>query len=221
MAKRKPAKKNATKKTKTSKASRKKPSRKPRKRARPKRWQDRTEKEWEAWGKDLGKRIEKHGSRAERVAKRWWYRTFGPIGPLLESIIGIFFMGLATLIMGWLNYVLLSVFVSKVVMFLQIHLGIFFLMMLLLNYSKYFRIAVPKTEWILRPVETAAGISVILWVISWAVVMSPTYPSISVIQALASHILTNVIGIFFALLVLAYFIALIIRIGIVNGGGAR
>ena len=192
------------------------------KRAVPVRWGDRTDEDWDRWGNQLGKRIEsrfknfgeemechgkrieKHGSKFEKCAASWWNRTFGWVGPLLESVFGALAIIIAAIILLFLSTVLFNSFLSRVSTFLYNYLGIFFILMFLFNYEKYITKRISGTRIILKPLSFAARFVVTLWIFAWLALIAFQTWNINILNMFSSFIFPNMWTIFVILLVFAY-----------------
>lgn len=188
------------------------------------------DEEWQRWGERFGKRmgrqfrdfgdeVGQHGTRlgnkgrAALPIKGWWHRTFGPMGPFFQSIIGIICIGVGIVIINIVNEILASTFVSGISFFLAIHLPVFFVLMLFFNYLKFVYGEQAKARPVLKPLEAAAGATVAIWLIAWGLLISYHSSGIGFFGAMAGWVFTNLWGIFTGLLVIAYVIAIIIRSG--------
>ena len=195
----------------------------------PARWRDRTDDDWERWGQQLGKRIEKrskhfaeemewhgkklekHGQKLERDASSWWYRTFGPVGPAIESLIGIAVICIAAIVINSINVLLLSGFASSLAFFLMDYIPVFFGLFLFFNYAKYVHIVAPKTKRFMQPFTTAAGIAVCLWFIAWISIFVYQSSGNVFFQGIAGWIFLNLWGLLLGLLVIAYLVSIMVH----------
>ena len=172
------------------------------------------ERGFEEFGEELEgsfKRLEEHGKEWEAKAKSCWYRTFGPIGPFVESLIGLFFVFIGILVLEFMNTVLHTAFIANLSFFLHSHLPIFFVLFMFFNYAKYMRMVAPKTYYLIKPLTIALGLTVGLWFIAWGLRIVNISVDISIFESISSWILTNLAGLFIAFAVLAYVIMIIIR----------
>jgi hypothetical protein len=223
--KKKPAKKKEAQKPikKEPKPTRKEPDYK----EKPRRYWN--ESDWEQWGKDFGKRAEAWSERAgswgedfgDRMERRgreferrgkeleyeWkgrWHRTFGIMGPLFESSMGLVFLLIGIWIMNVVNVVITSNFVSLIANFLFNNIAIFFGASLVFNYAEYFERRHPGFYMGLSPLVMSAKITFGLWILGWILGIIGTSISSTTVSSISAFISTNLQGIFIALLVLGY-----------------
>jgi|GEM_PF-2455644 len=211
--------------------SRKRPAAAPRSKAKPipARWQDRSDEDWEHWGNNLGKRlekqfdqfgkeveqhgrrIEKHGKRFEKSAKTWWYNTLGIFGPLIESLVGIAVIGIVALVINAANIVIASVFIRAIASFMLEYIPAFLVIFLFFNYLKYLYYIMPKMRPLLRPLEAATGVTVFFWVLAWVLLMAHQSAEIGIFQRASNWIFPNLWNLFFLVFALAYLGAIVVH----------
>jgi hypothetical protein len=157
-----------------------------------------------------GKRLEGHGKRLEKRAKSWWYTTFGPVGPLIKSLVDIAIIGIAAFFISIVNVVLVSAFVSGLALFIMDYIPVFFVVFIFFNYIKYFYYTSPNTRLVLRPLEAAAGVTVMFWVLGWVMLLAHQSAEIGVFQMAANWIFPNLWNLFFVVLALTYLGAIMV-----------
>lgn len=196
-----------------------------------KRYYGKTEKEWRDWGEmfgkfmeqrgkefgedigDLGRRLEnKFELRSKELEKDmhdWWFKTFGFIGPLMGSIIGIVFISFGVLALNIINVPLGSSFISAVSNFLFRNLSWFFAFFLFFGYTDYFSKRFPRTYWIASPIAASIGIIITIWIAIWLLNLINVYSHSTLISFLSNFLFTNLGAIFVVTLVLGYVIIFI------------
>jgi hypothetical protein len=158
-----------------------------------------------------GKRLERRGKKWEKRAKSWWYTTFGPVGPLIHSLVGIAVIGIVALLINLFNAVLVSTFVSGLALFMMDSIPIFLVIFLFFNYIKYFYYINPKSRPVLRPFEAAAGVTVMFWLFGWVLLLAHQSAEIGFFQRAANWIFPNLWNIFIIILVIAYLGAIMVH----------
>lgn len=196
-----------------------------------KRHYGKTEDEWENWGENFGKYMRQRGKEfgeevedlAEKFEKRtegrdkewkkesakWWFGAFGPVGPLIRSIIGILFLAIGILLLNFINMSLNSVFIYVISNFLLSNLYLFFALLLFFGYSDYFSKKFSNVFWVVSPITTAIAIIFILWIAANVLNLINLYISNTLIASVSIFIINNLQGIFMIFLVLGYAIIFI------------
>lgn len=158
-----------------------------------------------------GRRLERKGKKWEKKAKSWWYATFGPVGPLIHSIVGIAVIGVVAVLINLLNILLASMFVSGLAVFMMDNIPVFLVIFLFFNYIKYFYFIKPNVRQLLRPFEAAAGITVMFWLFGWVLLLAHQSAEIGFFQRAANWIFPNLWNIFIIMLVIAYLGAIMVH----------
>jgi hypothetical protein len=193
-----------------------------------KKYSGKTEKEWRDWGEKFGKRIEKRGKefaeevedlgerlekrferRNKKLEKEWWFISFGFIGPLLGSIFGIICLALGIIALNIINMPLRSSFISSVSYFFLSNLPWFFGAFLFFGYNDYFSKRYPKSFWIVEPITTAIGITILAWIAIFILNLINTSVGNVFITSVSNFLYRNLLGIFVVFLVLGYIIVII------------
>lgn len=229
------AKRTKTRKTKRKPGKRVKKRKKVRKRTRKKteKYCGKTEEEWrkwgeqfgkrmeregeqfggemEDWGKKFGKRMERRGKRMERRWKNWWYRTFGPVWPLISSAFGIVFVVIGIFALNLVNLPLGSSFIAAISDFLFRNLQWFFAAFVFFGYTDYFSQRYPRTGRIISPITNSLGLVIAAWIASKVLDLINTSLGSSLIASISRFLSENLVGIFVFFLVLGYAFVLIKR----------
>jgi hypothetical protein len=178
-----------------------------------------TEEEWRNWGENFGKFMGQRGkefgeeikSMAQDRKKEWkkaradwWFGTFGLVGPLIGSIIGIVFLGIGIWLLNFINLVLGSSLIGAVSNFLFLNLEWFFLIFIFSGYNDYFSKKFPESYWIVSPIMTSASIVIALWIFIWVLNIVNTVPKNTVIAAISTFLSTNLQALFVLFLVIGY-----------------
>jgi len=199
-----------------------------------KKYAGKTEEEWRDWGEKFGKRMEKRGKEfgeemedlGERIGKRfenrtkkldkecrdWWFFSFGFIGPLIGSIIGIIFLALGLWVLKFVNLPLNSTFITSLSDFIMTKMHWFFAFFLFFGYSDYFSKRYQKTFWIVSPIFNSIGIVIVIWVVTWLLNLINNFANSSVISFVSKFLYLNLSGIFFVFFVLGYAMVFIKKI---------
>ena len=182
------------------------------------------EEEWSDWGEKFGKRMERRGKDfgeemsdwGERFSKRmnrrwryWWFDTFGFVGPLLGSIIGIIFVAIGIFILNFINLFLASSFISAVSSFLFENLNIFFAIFIFTGYNDYFSKRYRRSYWMISPITAGIGAVIAFWIIAWAIVLINTVPKFAILTTISNFLFANFLGIFLLVLVFGYVVVAI------------
>lgn len=141
-----------------------------------------------------------------REAERRYRYTFGILGPLLWSLLGLLFLS----VMIWGLYevgALLDTPVNEnIADFLSDHLALLFGLLLLFNYWSYFSSKRPRYLKYFSPVMTAAGLVVLLWVLANVFMIINKELDIGFIDRFGRYALDNLREIFVIVLLIALLI---------------
>ena len=170
-----------------------------------KEWGEDFGKRWEEWGDDFGKRWEDRGRRFEI----WWLRSFGLVGPLIGSIVGIVFLAIGMWLLNLANLILLSTFVTNITNFVLSNIHWFFAIFLFSNYSEYLEKRYPKPYWTIAPIMTSTKIIIGLWIFAALLNIINYSVNISILVTISSFIMTNLAAVFMVFLVLGYVMLII------------
>ena len=101
--------------------------------------------------RDFGNEVEDVGNRfgrhMERRGREWerrcefdnsFSKTFGVLGPLITSVIGIIIMVLLTWVISFINNSIQSWLLNDINAFLTGNIGVFFMLMLFFSYTSHF-----------------------------------------------------------------------------------
>jgi phage shock protein C len=153
-------------------------------------------------GKHLEIKLDHKGDEWES----WFRRTFGLVGPLLSSVLGLIFIGIGIWALGFVNIPVGSTFISGVETFFRTNLALFFMIFLFFSYTSYFSKAWPRAYWPFSPIVTAAGISISVWVAAQVVLMANASLGIGFIGNAAGSAISNINLIFILILLLAFIV---------------
>jgi len=196
-----------------------------------KKYAGKTEEEWRNWGEKFGKNMEKRGKEfgkemeefGERFGKHmehrakkwekewrdWWFISFGFIGPLVGSIIGIVFLSFGILVLRFINLPLDSGFISGLSTFILAKLHWFFAAFLFFGYSDYFSRRYSKTYWVVSPLINSIGAVFVIWVGTWILTIINNYAQSSLLAAVSNVLYENLVGIFFLFLIFGYIVVIV------------
>jgi len=167
------------------------------------------DRQMDHFGEEVGALGERFGKGMEQKGREWdsWYcRTFGPVGPVVSAVFGLFILSLAVWLLSVVNLPIGSGFLDNVGNFLFDNLGLFFVIFLFFSYTSYLSRVFPKGYRPLSPIVTALGVVVALWVAAQAVIIANVSLGIAVLTGMTSLVLINIAWIFGLLLVLGYVI---------------
>lgn len=179
--------------------------------------------EIEQLGKNVGKHAQKHAKSFEQQMKHvgeelegkgkqmdgWYRRTFGILGPLISSIIGLIILGAIIWIFLLLGAKTNSVVFSDLGSFLRDNIALLFGFSLLFSYTEYGNKVYPKCFRWVTPITTATGIIVAFWlVVNILTILMPEL-EIPIITPVATAILTNLVVIFLGIVIVGYVLLLL------------
>lgn len=185
-----------------------------------------SDEEWRDWGEKFGKRMaergedfgeemaelgERFGRRMERRGRRWgesgrnwWFRTFGFVGPLIASIVGIVLLAVGIFVLKFVNFILGSAFILALADFLYANIALFFAVFLFTNYNEYFSRRFWKTYWMISPIMTGVSLVVAFWIIAWMITLINIVPKLAVLNTIANLINANLLTLFVVVFALGY-----------------
>jgi len=123
-------------------------------------------------GESFGKGMERMGDDWSRRGCRshsWFRHTFGILGPLLSSILGIVLLSLLVWVIIPVNAAVQSDMLANIHLFLSGNLGFFFLLMLFFSYASYISECCPRAYFVLSPLITAVSIVIAFWIAAQAI----------------------------------------------------
>lgn len=181
-----------------------------------------TAREWKDWGQTSGKDMGEagkccveqfgndmqHGRHWRESRSGMWIYSLGIAGPLIGSVIGMFFLVVGVVFLNLINLILWSPFISAVAGFLWANISIFFVLMLFMGYGKYLSRMHPLAAWIFPPIAACVGIVIFLWIGAFILGLLNTHINSAFIADIALYINQNLFGIFFVLLVFFYIFAI-------------
>lgn len=161
--------------------------------------------EIETIGDRFGKRMEKRG----KCCESWFHRTFGLVGPLISSILGIIIIGLIAWVISLLNVQIGSMFLFNVHYFLMENMGLFFLIFLFFSYTSHVSKFYQKAYMPFSPLVIAVGITIGFWIVMSAINVVNLSLGYSVLSSISFYIGKNLFLIFWLVLFIGYLIFLI------------
>ncbi|MFA6065306.1 MAG: hypothetical protein WCW44_03305 [archaeon] len=191
---------------------------------------DMSEKDWEAWGKAFGKKMEKKGEKFGDKMEAWgesfgedfeckannfechWSSKLGffsILGPLFGSIFGIIFLIVTIFVLNVINIFIGSTFVSALTTFFSSNIVWFFVVSILLGYGKYLTKNIKLLRPILSPLVGTGGCIFTLWILGNIFLAINVSAKIAIIDTVANLLLTNLINIFIVFVVFAYMMQLL------------
>lgn len=157
-------------------------------------------KEMEAWGDRFGKRMERKGDEWDS----WFHRSFGLIGPLISSMFGIIIFALFMWLIGFINGLVNSTFLSGIQGFMADNMAAFFLIFLYFSYTSYMSRASPKGYDPISPLFSAIGVTIGFWVVAEVLAIANASLGLVIIFNVITLINTNLFWIFAAFLMIGY-----------------
>lgn len=145
---------------------------------------------------DFGKEMERLGERASRSHVK--HDIFGPVGPLLSGIFGIFLLVLVVWFVNLINSFFGLEIISSLTSFMIRNVGYFFLIFIFFGYASYFSGKFRSLFFILEPIVLGFSFAIAFWLASKAMFFANLTignPDISRMEMLFR---TNLVPIFFA-----------------------
>jgi hypothetical protein len=195
-----------------------------------KRYAGKTEKEWRDWGaefgkgidrgsknfsegmerlgEDFGKHMEKHG---KRMCCRNWSETFGLMGPLIRSLVGIILLLIVIWILNFVSYSASSSFVFMLSNFLSINIPWFFLASFFFGYCDYLSLRNRRSYWLVSPIVNSLKVVFVLWILASILNLSGIYTGTSIIIEFSNFVLVSLPALFSVLVILGYAFEIIIK----------
>ena len=178
------------------------------------------EKRFEDFGKEVEDIGDRFGRRMERRGREWerrgcesdnsFSKTFGVLGPLITSIIGIIIMVLLTWVISFINNNVHSWLLNDINAFLTNNIGVFFMLMLFFSYTSHFSRVNYKLYKLFSPVSVAVGIATCFWIGAQALQIVNTTLNIAFISSLVYYISQSIFLVFWLLLCVGYIVLAII-----------
>jgi phage shock protein C len=167
------------------------------------------DKRVEHFAEEVGAMGERLGRRMEREYRdNWFHRTFGIVGPLISSVLGLAFFALFVWLMGFLNGTIANPFLASVQAFLSGNIGLFFLTFVFFSYTSYFSKHSPRAYVPFSPLAAAVGIAIGFWLAQNALDMVGVYTGVSVISNTALVMERFTYPVFFLALLIGYLVLL-------------
>ncbi len=156
---------------------------------------------------DFGEEMEIFGDRLGEELESTYHGLFGAFGPFIWSLVGLVLLGVLIWALYSIGDAIPSTFFIAAGDFVLTYLALFFLLLLLFNYSSYFSKRYPKKFKFISPITTALSIIVWIWIIGRLfLIMEPQLDTLSyAVRSLHGNLLT----IFLLLLILFYLLLLI------------
>lgn len=149
------------------------------------------------------RQFEERINRLGRRVESWSDRTFGIIGPLLESFIFLIVFRLAIMVMQSLNEQTSEI--QALASILLVYILPLFLLTILSNYTGYFSRKFIQVK-VFSPLLYAIFFVFFCWILSKILYDTATFFTISNLQAAASSLETNLSTIFIVVLLIGYVI---------------
>lgn len=144
------------------------PKKKSVKKKKPLTKEDKFENRMEEFGEEVERIGERFGKRMERKGKNcgnWFHKTFGVIGPLLSSVVGIILLAVFVWLLSLVNAILGSGLVTSIRDFINGNMGLFFILMVFFSYSSYLSKVSPRNYRIFSPISIALKATVFFWIV--------------------------------------------------------
>jgi phage shock protein C len=169
------------------------------------------EKGFEQFGEEMEKLGDRLGTKFEKKGDEWdsWFRsTFGVIGPLISSVIGIIILAVAVLVLSLINVPLQSGFLYNIQVFFMANMGLFFLFILYFSYTSYFSKASPSIYVPFSPILTAIGIVIGFWFTARVITIANISLGINILTLISSWIDRSLFLIFWLVTFIGYLVLL-------------
>jgi phage shock protein PspC (stress-responsive transcriptional regulator) len=153
----------------------------------------------------LGERLENKG----KVCQSWFHSTFGVVGPLLSSVVGLVILTLVIWVLTVVNIPVGSGLLNNIQYFFLASMGLFFLIFLFFSYSSYFSKVSPKAYMPFSPIITAIGIIIGFWFAVNAIKIANLSMGITWLSNIANWIEDKLFWIFWVLLIMGYLFLLL------------
>lgn len=159
---------------------------------------------------NLGKKFENGIERTEDRIKSRYDSTFGILGPLISSFLGLLFLIFIIWILMWAEGEFESFLVpTGLIAFLSDNIVLFFGAMLFFDYSSYFSRKYPDIFRWVSPLITTIGFILFVWIISHLFLIANLEVDLVVIEDIAIILLDNLETIFIIVLAISYLVFLI------------
>lgn len=163
------------------------------------------EEEIESLGDKFEKEIEKTGERFEKK----YTGTFGILGPLIWSLIGLLAIGIVIWAFNNLGNAISSPMFINIGDFLLEYIGIFFFLLLFFNYSSYLLKRYGENLRYVSPLITALAVSIWAWILSEILLILNENLGISELDNLVNLVQSNIYLLFMFVLVFGYIIMIL------------
>jgi len=157
-------------------------------------------KELEHLGDGFEKRMEQKGEEWNS----WFHNTFGAVGPLLSSILGIIILAIGIRALALINFGLGSAILQSLHDFLLSHMGMFFLVFLFFSYASYVSKSSERGFRTVKPTISALGIVVSLWIAIKAFEAVNVHMQIQVLGSIARFVEGTLFWIFWLAMIVGY-----------------
>lgn len=165
-------------------------------------------KKMEQEGKRISSSIEQQGKQLET----WFQRTFGIIGPMISSIGGLIVLGIIIWMFAFIGIQTGNrIFTDISNLFLNNIIWLF-AVSLLVSYTEYGNRKSPTIFRWLSPITTAAGLTILLWILANIFLILGQTTDISFILGIASFINQQIIAFFFLFLLIGYLLMFSLQI---------
>jgi phage shock protein PspC (stress-responsive transcriptional regulator) len=168
---------------------------------------DTLEKRIDDFGEEVEELGDRFGRKAEKLSEEkrtWLHKTFGILGPLFSSILGLIFLAAFIWLLEAAYNITREAMILGIKAFLSEHMGLIFALFLFFSYSSYFAWAYPRAYRPFSPVVTAASIYVGLWFALQVINVILSHENIEVLGLIAAPLEANLNMIFWAVLLVGY-----------------
>ncbi len=157
------------------------------------------------WGEDFGESVRRDENGRCRNAWHWHHWTpLGLAGPLIGSVIGLFFVALGLWLLNWLNGSIGSGFLTALIGFLARIFPWIAAAFLLFGYADYFFRHSRLLRFSLKPVVDALGFTAFVWLASDVLLLANAHAPNAILAGLAGFLHANLAAFFVLLLFLGY-----------------
>lgn len=183
---------------------------------------DRVKKRFDDFAEEiqhLGEKMEREGKRIsaslEQQGKQletWFQRTFGIIGPMISSIGGLIVLGLIIWVFAFIGRQTGNTLFTDISNLLLTNIIWLFAVSLLVSYTEYGNRKSPTIFRWLSPITTAAGLTILIWILANIFLILGQTTNLSFIFGIASFINQQIISFFFLFLLIGYLLMLSLQI---------
>lgn len=156
-----------------------------------------------------GEEFGRHAKERGRECRRWYFDTFGAVGPVLSAIFSTIFLAFGIWIMRFFARETASTLLYGLHDFFLSNIGLFFLIFLLSSSFSYLSRCCYRKYLVVSPFATAFGITVFFWVAANVVEVANMDIGNAELFMVTDIIIANLFSIFWFFLIVGYFFLLV------------